>query len=55
MLNLLFLIGLNDRTVELILGFGKKQFFETSKCFFTSNLQLDKIDNLPNSLDFSYA
>ena len=54
-LNILFFFGINDRTVELILGLGEKQFFETSKCFFISNLQLHKIDNLPKSLIFFFA
>ena len=47
--------GLNESTVEVILGFGKKQLFETLKCFFISSLQFDKTDNLLNSFVCVFA
>ena len=55
MLYLYFFLGLNESIVESTFGLGKKQFLDTSKCFFTSNLQLHKTDNLPNILVFVLA
>ena len=52
---LIFNDGSKDKTVELILGLGKKQFLEISKCFFISNLQLLKTDSLLKSLDLFFA
>ena len=53
--NGLFFFGLNDNKVESILGFGKKEFFEISKCFLISSLQFDKTDNLPYSFVWGLA
>ena len=48
-------MGVKERIVEFTFGEGEKQFFDTLKCFFTSNLQLASIDNLPYSLDHDLA
>ena len=53
--NLVFFFGLKDKIVEFILGFGKKQFFEISKCFVISRRQLLNTANLLRSPDLSFA
>ena len=44
-----------DNKLEEILGLGKKQLLDISKCLFISNLQLDKTVNLLKSFVLFFA